>query len=361
MANHPYESMPSYRRWSRAVASLPPADLDPVVDFPFKITRQDKVATAGSCFAQHIAKRLAQSGYNYFVAEKGHPLASEEVRRHFQYELFSARYGNIYTARQLLQLFREAFGRQEHRELYWQLGSRYVDPLRPAVEPDGFASVQELLLERGQHLAAVRRMFSELDVLVFTLGLTEAWESTEDGTIYPLCPGVRGGCFDENIHVFRNFGVSEVADDLTEFMTELLSVNARAKVILTVSPVPLVATALDRHVLVSTTYSKSVLRVAAEMVQNRFPGIMCYFPSYEIITGAHGRGSYFEADLRSVTAEGVDHVMRTFFRHVAADSDGMPAAQEMVSGTGAESFTDRMEAITRVICEEELLDKMRPR
>jgi len=89
---------------------------------------------------------------------------------------------------------------------------------------------------------------------------------------------------DPAAHEFVNFGVAEIVADMQLFVEKLLGVNPRAKMILTVSPVPLIATYEDRHVLVSNTYSKSVLRVAAEEISKRNP--MCdYFPSYEIITG----------------------------------------------------------------------------
>ena len=47
-----------------------PCLLDPVVSAKFTIGRDHKVATAGSCFAQHIARKLQATGFNYFVAEK---------------------------------------------------------------------------------------------------------------------------------------------------------------------------------------------------------------------------------------------------------------------------------------------------
>jgi hypothetical protein len=65
---------------------------------------------------------------------------------------------------------------------------------------------------------------------------------------------------------------------------------------------------------VATTYSKSVLRVAAQEVAAQHAFVE-YFPSYEIIVGNYNRGAYFDQDLRTITAEGVDHVMRTFMRH----------------------------------------------
>ena len=101
---------------------------------------------------------------------------------------------------------------------------------------------------------------------------------------------------------------------------------------------PLVATYEPRHVLVSTTYSKSVLRVAAAEISQKFPHVW-YFPSYEIITGNYNRGAYYADDLRNVTQTGVDHVMRLFLKHFAPDDEVMRA----VAGAGD------------VVCEEELL------
>src|SRR5689334_16646909 len=47
--------------------------------------------------------------------------------------------------------------------------------------------------------------------------------------------------------------------------------NAKVKLILTVSPVPLVATATHEHVLLASTFSKSVLRTACGIFQQEFP------------------------------------------------------------------------------------------
>src|SRR5205823_7433624 len=142
-------------------------------------------------------------------------------------------------------------------------------------------------------------MFEQLDVFTFTLGLTEAWCSKSDGAVFPLAPGVAGGEMDFGFYTFTNFTVDEVIADLNRFIRKLGDVNHRANVILTVSPVPLVATYEGRHVLQATTYSKAVLRVAAETIRKEHRNVD-YFPSYEIITGQFNRGAYFEGDLRSV-------------------------------------------------------------
>lgn len=288
--NHPYKSFAGKAFWSRAVAGIPSDEIDPVGIFDLCLTPEMRVATAGSCFAQHIARHLQASGFHYYVAEPGHPLISEKVRKQNNYGIFSARYGNIYTARQLLQLIRRAYGRFVPQEDAWVEGNGIVrDPFRPTSQPGGYISLQEMHIDRQQHFTAVREMFENLDVFVFTLGLTECWRCSADGAVLPLCPGVEGGTFDETLYEFYNQSANDVIADLSEFFDELRAVNAKAQIILTVSPVPLAATAsTGGHVLSATTYSKSVLRVAAEVVTKRFAEIH-YFPSYEIITGAFPR------------------------------------------------------------------------
>lgn len=313
---HPYVGLPDHQYWRKTLD----ADVDPVTA-SFTIAPDMRVATAGSCFAQHISTALAANGFNYFVTE------TDPGNGGSNYGVFSARYGNIYTARQLLQLFLRAYGRFSPRFRTWRRGRRFVDPFRPEIEPDGFESPAALFEAREAHFEAVRHMFEELDVFVFTLGLTEAWRAKADGAVFPLAPGVSGGMFDPELVEFVNFGVAEIVKDLKTFLARLLRVNARARVILTVSPVPLIATYEPRHVLVSTSYSKSALRVAAEEVA-RSAANVTYFPSYEIITGSFNRGSYFAPDLRSVTPEGVDHVMRVFFRHFSPDATIAAAVRE---------------------------------
>jgi hypothetical protein len=321
-------------------------EVDPVVSAPFTLKREDKVATAGSCFAQHIARTLVKHGFNYYVPESGGDLPGEEGQRR-NYGVFSARYGNLYTTRQLVQLFDRAYGRFTPVEEAWKRSDgRLVDPFRPQIEPDGFGTIDELERSRQAHFKAVREMFENLDVFVFTLGLTECWRSRIDGAVYPLAPGVAGGDYDPARHEFTNFSAAEVTADMQAFVQRLLRVNPGARLILTVSPVPLIATYEDRHVLVSTTYSKSALRVAAEEIC-RHNAMCAYFPSYEIITGNYTRSEYYESDLRSVKQEGVDHVMRLFMAHYSADKSAASLDEELMRENAE---------LAEIVCDEEAID-----
>ncbi len=352
---HPYDGIPEYARWDRGVAKLPPQEIDPVVRCPFRVTPQQRIVTAGSCFAQHIARYLKNAGFNYLVTEPGHPLLAEaRVRDAFNYGVFSARFGNIYTSRQLEQLFRRAYGTFVPEESIWERpDGRLVDPFRPAIQPDGFRTREELEADRCQHLAAVRRALEQLEVLIFTFGLTECWAAVADGAVFPLAPGVAGGTFDPDRYAFINLGVDEVVADMTRFIASLREVNPGAQVILTVSPVPLAATAVDRHVLVSTTYSKAVLRVAAEKLVATLDCVH-YFPSYEIVTGNFSRGRYFAEDLRSITEPGVEHVMSLFFRHATSGGGEVHRATDGTAPAVPSSATE-LEKAVEVLCDEEML------
>ena len=351
---HPYRGLPDYAYWRRSMEGLPPAEVDPVTAPRFTIGKQDRVATAGSCFAQHIARHLARSGFNYHVTETAHPLCPPDEAAAHGYGVYTARYANIYTSTQLVQLFGRAYGQIKPVERSWRrVDGRYVDPFRPQISPGGYATAEELELDRTYHLACVRKAFETLDVFVFTLGLTEGWRSTQDGAVFPVCPGVAGGTFDPARHAFFNLRVGDVVADLTRFRTLLHSVNPGARILLTTSPVPLVATAADRHVLVSTTASKAVLRAACDEMLAF--GDVDYFPSYEIITGPYTKGAYFADDLRSVTESGVSHVMRLFLKHmtVGADEAERPQPQPAQDGT----LVREMTRLARLVCEEEALDR----
>lgn len=355
---NPYTSKPPTAFWQKAVSGIPSFALDPLVGTTFSITRDDRVATAGSCFAQNIARSLRANGMQYYVPETAPPGMPPDQAQAANYGTFSARFGNIYTVRQLVQLFDRALGTFTPTLSAWaEPKGGVVDPFRPLIQPGGFASEEALLENRVRHLAHVRTMFAKLSVFVFTLGLTEAWQHEEDGAIVPLAPGVAGGEADRARFGFVNFTSADVMTDIRAFHARLRWVNPAARLLLTVSPVPLIATYEDRHVLVSTTYSKSVLHAAAVESAGELEGVS-YFPSYEIVTSPLNRDRYFDEDLRSVNQKGVDHVMRVFFRHYVRVNEGKGVetpAEDARDGGFASIFRTETQATSKVVCDEEAI------
>lgn len=348
--SNPYSDLPDHQFWRRSIAQVEAHRVDPMVAPRFRLAATDRIAAAGSCFAQHIARRLIEIGHGFHVTEAGDHLPADERRRH-GYGIYSARFGNIYTTTQLHQLFEECLGRRAPAETHLaRPDGRLVDPWRQQVEPDGFATLDELGADRARHLDAVRRMMVEADVFVFTLGLTEAWRSRIDDSVYSAAPGVVAGAFDPALHEFVNFDVDAVRDGLFAALDLLREVNPGIRVVLTVSPVPLVATYEPRSVLVSTTYSKAVLRVAADAAIREYDWVD-YFPSYEIITGSFSGGLYYEDDRREVNRLGVAHAMRCFATNFLDDAVSKPS-EPVVPLPPAALAPD-------IVCDEEVLNGVR--
>ena len=345
---HPYSKINDYQHWTRAMSMPAPGHVDPVTRAA-EIKPSDRVATMGSCFAQHISRHLSASGCSFFVTESPPLGMGPSVALECNYGVFSARYGNVYTVRQAVQLFQRAFGEFAPQEEFWKNGDRFVDPFRPTIEPKGFETLQALSESRAVHLEAVKKVFLEADWLVFTLGLTEAWRDKRDGAVFPIAPGVSGGDFDPSIYEFVNFCAQEVQSDLLDLIDRVKAINPQIRFLLTVSPVPLVATYENRHVWSSTVLSKSVLRVAADEAEKSRSNVL-YFPSFEVITSPAAGGYYYADDLRQVTETGVKHVMRLFTKHFI--QTGLKTQTTMKIQDIHSKPTQRVD----VVCDEETIE-----
>ncbi len=349
---NPYKGLPDFCFWSRAVSWPAPGQLDPCT-ISHCIQPHEKVATLGSCFAQHLARHVKAQGLNYYVPELAPPEMTEAESVKRNYGTFSARYGNVYTVRQAVQLFDRAFGLFVPVEQVWPKEGGFVDAFRPQIDPTPLTSPAEVELARSEHLARVRDVFSNADWIVFTLGLTEGWRSRVDQAVYPVAPGVSGGEFVEDRYEFVNFSATEVRQDLCSLVDRIGRINPGCRLLLTVSPVPLIATYERRHVWTSTTFSKSALRVACDEVERLYPARVTYFPSYEIITSPAAAGRYYADDLRQVTETGVKHVMRVFGEHFI-----VPRARAGAGASAAPPNLRReMGEFADVVCDEEVIER----
>ncbi|WP_446038239.1 GSCFA domain-containing protein [Streptomyces sp. SID1121] len=311
---HPYESLPARSFWRSAVAEADPTYLPGLWTPAFSLGQDDPILTAGSSFAAHIGPALLAEGMKWYDAEPAPPGLTEEERRDRHYGRFSFRTGDISTAAALRQWLTWAFPeevppeeRAEPTEV-WSGNGRHHDPFRPAVEPGGYATPDAVRDARRTTLAAIRDGVTRASCLIFTLGVTEAWRDRASGLTYPVCPGTVRGTFDAGRHVFHNFTFPEVHRDLSAAVAVARRVNPGLRVLLTVSPVPLTATATGGHVLTASTYSTSVLRAVAGQLAQELDHVG-YFPSYEIVTGFPFGGTSFGPNPRSVTPAGVALVM----------------------------------------------------
>lgn len=378
----PYESQPKKAFWKNGVTRVKGPEFKEIYTPRFDIPKDAKIAAAGSCFAQHIGKQFKARGYNFMDAEPPPPMLPAELHQKYGYSMYSARYGNVYSIQQMLQLLMRAapttkknrtatenhvsqgrldrlkkrFGRIstpkttpkkskfKPKEPFWEKEGRWFDPFRPNIMPAGYESKEEAQADRDFHLKSVRRLIRNADVFVFTFGLTEAWVSKEDGAVLPTCPGTIAGEFNPQKYEFKNFNYIETFEAACEFIERARSMNPNLKFLFTVSPVPLTATATDQHVLPATVYSKSTLRAVCGDLYQKYD-FVDYFPSFELVASHPMKAAAFAPNLRSVLPEGVERVMSHFFGF------DTPIEPNPTASTDAERPSQ-----DDVVCEEAILE-----
>ena len=161
--------------------------------------------------------------------------------------------------------------------------------------------------------------FAGIGAFVFTIGLAEVWQDRETGGVF--WRGIPDEIFDANRHVFRLTTVDENARNLTRMIEIIRSLNPTAPIVLTLSPVPLMATFRDISCLTADCVSKSVLRVALDQVMSTKPANVYYWPSFEIVKwiganlpwAAYGRKGEARAIDRPLVRQIMDEFVEAFY------------------------------------------------
>ncbi|MFG1396171.1 GSCFA domain-containing protein [Roseixanthobacter pseudopolyaromaticivorans] len=246
------------------------------------ITFEDKITAFGSCFAANITQYLAHKGYSVSGKDLGN-------------QAHIIRFGEgMVNSFAILQ------------QLEW------------AIEGKAFA--EDLWFSKNMEVAAVdpeiqeetRRIIQATDVFIITLGLSEIWYDKRTGDA--LWRAVPAHLFDDAIHGFRISSHQENLDNLRKICTIIHCAKPNAKIIFTVSPIPLMATFRPISCLTANSVSKSILRSAVdELVRDHKDERLYYFPSYEIVKDFFV--DPFEADNRHPREDILAFTMQTFERH----------------------------------------------
>lgn len=294
----------SRSRWPRPEAPerLYPLATPTIVP-KFRILPEHRVFCIGSCFAREVESALAR--LNFDVCSIVRDLPRTERRQRSDPGM-----SNKYTIASMLNELRWALdparpyshdlalieNAQGLFEDYHLKGNFYADDLQPA---------REFREAFNRQFRQVR----EADLIVMTLGLSEAWYDRETELVLNIAPNRSlvdkyPGRFE--LHVL---GFEESLERLEAIYTLLTRFGkAGHQILLTVSPVPLHATFRNQDILVANTYSKAVLRAVAEHFQLGKDNV-CYFPSFEFATLSHPNLVWGKRDLRHVDRNFVEHIM----------------------------------------------------
>jgi hypothetical protein len=268
------------------------------------ITPQTPVGSAGSCFAMEIASWMQKNNWNYTVTEQN--LFSDRG-----IHLSCAAWGTIFNPSAFRQLIERSFGLKNLPRYLWRIPKNdgsvvYRDPFREEIE---FSSINEYETSLPIHINAAREALTKVKVFIITLGLNEVWKFRTDGSVlsrnpWRISPAYVDLCI---------LDVDDVVSELQLMIDTWRYFNPDVKIVISVSPVPMHATARghEMHVATATGQSKATLRVAAQKFAETNEGVY-YFPAFEKIM--YGTVNPWESDCRHVTREAVDGVMNLFMR-----------------------------------------------
>ncbi len=169
--------------------------------------------------------------------------------------------------------------------------------------------------------AETKRIFDETDMFILTFGLSEVWYDEPTGNVFWRT--IPKASYDPDRHKFRVSTVAENADNLRAIYRLIRTHRPDARILFTLSPVPLIATFRDNSCITSNSVSKAVLRVAIDEVVREFrdEGHLFYWPSYELVTDVFQLP--WQPDRRHFQKAPLDYIM-TAFEHAWCDDPSNP-------------------------------------
>jgi hypothetical protein len=218
------------------------------------LTRNTKITAFGSCFAANITRHLAGIGYD---------LSSERAP-----DIYISRLGDgLVNAPAILG------------QLEWALEDRKMpENLWHGFKAESYGYDEDIRLQ-------TRDVFLATDFFIITLGLSEVWcDIQTGGTFWRAVPKKM---FDPSRHGFRVLSVEETKRDI-EKMRQLIRQHVpNARILFTVSPIPLAATFRPVSCMTANAVSKAIIRSALDEMLRSHPEELnknlFYFPSMEIL------------------------------------------------------------------------------
>jgi hypothetical protein len=249
---------------------------------PF-VGKDTKLVAFGSCFASNISNYLHKRGYNVLTKRESKSYVTTMG-------------DGIVNTFAILQQFKWAWLNHVPKGSFWH-----------GYEAEEFGYDDEIRLQ-------TKALFDEADVFIITLGLSEIWYDEPTGEVF--WRAVPEDKYDAKRHKFRVSTVEENKRNILEIHSLIRRFRPDAKIVITVSPIPLTATFRPVTCISANAVSKAVLRVAVdEVIREVQPkdSNLFYFPSYDVVMFAFD--NQWTEDRRHVYPHVLDFNMKIFETH----------------------------------------------
>jgi hypothetical protein len=284
----------------------------------FRIGPDDTIFAIGSCFARNVEKSLESAGKRvlsreFQLGEIGASLSE------------AANFYNKYSIHSVTNEVRWALERDSFpgASLLYDLGEGTYSDCQLGMAKLDFP-VEDILAFRHRYLDGMRGVASA-DVVILTLGYVETWFDTHLDlylNVAPPTPMIRR---DPARFEFRVLSYADILDGLNQLYALLQKHRTKPlKMLITVSPVPLLSTFREMDVLVANAYSKAVQRAALDEFLLDKPNVD-YFPSYEFVTLSNPSVAWSRHDYRHVSPDVVDRIMANVLGNYVTSADARPA------------------------------------
>ena len=241
--------------------------------------REAHFVTFGSCFAGNVATELKRHGRSVW-----HLPIGEDINNTFTNRIF----------------------------FEWASGSINVD--------EKYSENIKNLLKLSQYQTI--EQLKKADCFIYTLGLGAAFFDSEFGgnAVIPNSDWVGSRILSES-YTFRTTGVDENVQNIMEIIRLIRIINPDVKIILTLSPIPLLVSFERASAVLADCVSKSILRVAVHEVMKKNLQNVYYWPSFEAVRWIYPHiGQVYGNDdgvSRHVSSEVISSIIDVFLEMIS--------------------------------------------
>lgn len=243
-----------------------------------KIDHNSKLITLGSCFSEHIGKKLANACFEVESNPFGVLFNPVSIRNSLVDLLDDKKYTqeDLFTNNSLWNSF-------SHSTL--------------------FSSVdQDICLQNiNTRLDVAAAILKEADFILITFGTAWVYELKEEGRVVANCHKLPAEKF-----IRRRLSVEDIVNDYSDLLNKIKAINPKIEVIFTVSPV--------RHWkdgAHENNISKGILHLAIDNLIKQFD-FLHYFPAYEILLDELRDYRYYAEDMLHPSEQAVKYIWERF-------------------------------------------------